>query len=172
MSKLWLRMWGLESFSHCHSKASNPMGLRLFPLLCELFKAKWPEPHLSTPPFVTFVTPILQVSCRILSICPAIRLWIAIIHSEICFAQSPEICVRKAFFAPANGRVMTKMMTKIWPTNIVKTRTAQGFQRFPKGKKDFLSLKFCAHGVFGQRKGLVSMECYHKSRVGKLTKVW
>ena len=24
---------------------------------------------------------------------------------------------------------MTKMMTKIWPTNIVKTRTAQGFQR-------------------------------------------
>ncbi|MCR5842661.1 MAG: hypothetical protein K6G66_01760, partial [Oscillospiraceae bacterium] len=43
-------------------------------------------------------------------------------------------------------------MTKNWATKAVKTRTAQGFQRFPKGKKDFLSLKFCAHGVFGQRK--------------------
>ena len=50
-------------------------------------------------------------------------------YSDSFKVRSSKNCVRKAFFAPANGRVMTKMMTKIWPANIVKTRTAQGFQR-------------------------------------------
>ena len=36
---------------------------------------------------------------------------------------------RNQNFAPANGRVMTKMTTKIWLVNIVKTRMAQRFQR-------------------------------------------
>jgi hypothetical protein len=88
------------------------MGLRLFCLHQELFKAKWPEPHLSTPPFVTFVITTSPFYCRILSISCGIRRYYIIYCPDFFKSRSSKNCVRKAFFAPANGRGVTKSVTK------------------------------------------------------------
>ena len=93
------------------------MDLRIFPLLCELFKTKCPESHLSTPLFVTFVITTSPLLCRILSISCVLCRKYACFCSRLFAIRGSKICVRKGFFAPANGRVMTKMMTKNRATN-------------------------------------------------------